>query len=195
MMYVEGDDQIKLLNCWVLFFVSYDVYYRSFFPFFLVFCLWVPPRGGGGTTQKTEFCLCSRYFLLGFCICLLISIQCLIICFLFMGPEKLQDKLYRFCSSRNWGLLMGAPKQKWKAEEEAALKAGVIKHGAGKWRTILTDPEFSGILHLRSNVDLKVSVLDLQTVLPTIIEESVIYTFSCDALELVPMDSASICCI
>ncbi|KAF5463645.1 hypothetical protein F2P56_013797, partial [Juglans regia] len=50
---------------------------------------------------------------------------------------------------------MGAPKQKWTAEEEAALKAGVIKHGAGKWRTILTDPEFSGILHLRSNVDLK----------------------------------------
>ncbi|KAF2320863.1 hypothetical protein GH714_031401 [Hevea brasiliensis] len=32
---------------------------------------------------------------------------------------------------------MGAPKQKWTAEEEAALKAGVIKHGAGKWRTIL----------------------------------------------------------
>lgn len=55
-------------------------------------------------------------------------------------------------------LLMGAPKQKWTAEEEAALKAGVIKHGAGKWRTILTDPEFSSILHLRSNVDLKVSL-------------------------------------
>lgn len=52
---------------------------------------------------------------------------------------------------------MGAPKQKWTADEEAALKAGVIKHGAGKWRTILTDPEFSSILHLRSNVDLKVS--------------------------------------
>ncbi|KAL5556784.1 hypothetical protein UlMin_039020 [Ulmus minor] len=50
---------------------------------------------------------------------------------------------------------MGAPKQKWTSEEEAALKAGVIKHGAGKWRTILTDPEFSSILHLRSNVDLK----------------------------------------
>ncbi|EXB94037.1 Histone H1 [Morus notabilis] len=50
---------------------------------------------------------------------------------------------------------MGAPKQKWTAEEEAALKAGVVKHGAGKWRTILTDPEFSSILHLRSNVDLK----------------------------------------
>lgn len=52
---------------------------------------------------------------------------------------------------------MGAPKQKWTQEEEAALKAGVIKHGAGKWRTILKDPEFSGVLYLRSNVDLKVS--------------------------------------
>ncbi|KAL5977135.1 DNA damage-binding protein 1a [Asimina triloba] len=50
---------------------------------------------------------------------------------------------------------MGAPKQKWTAEEEAALKAGVVKHGAGKWRTILKDPEFSGVLALRSNVDLK----------------------------------------
>ncbi|KAG8645668.1 telomere repeat-binding factor 1 [Manihot esculenta] len=50
---------------------------------------------------------------------------------------------------------MGAPKQKWTAEEEAALKAGVIKHGAGKWRTILKDPEFSGVLYMRSNVDLK----------------------------------------
>ncbi|KAJ8633495.1 hypothetical protein MRB53_026831 [Persea americana] len=52
-------------------------------------------------------------------------------------------------------LSMGAPKQKWTAEEESALKAGVVKHGAGKWRTILKDPEFSGILYLRSNVDLK----------------------------------------
>ncbi|KAA8536282.1 hypothetical protein F0562_028760 [Nyssa sinensis] len=51
--------------------------------------------------------------------------------------------------------LMGAPKQKWTPEEEAALKAGVVKHGAGKWRTILKDPEFSGVLYLRSNVDLK----------------------------------------
>lgn len=67
---------------------------------------------------------------------------------------------------------MGAPKQKWTAEEEAALKAGVIKHGAGKWRTILTDPEFSGILHLRSNVDLKVCVLDLRNVSTSVIEES-----------------------
>lgn len=52
-------------------------------------------------------------------------------------------------------LLMGAPKQKWTAEEEAALKAGVRKHGTGKWRTILSDPEFSDVLRLRSNVDLK----------------------------------------
>ncbi|KAK2656809.1 hypothetical protein Ddye_009861 [Dipteronia dyeriana] len=50
---------------------------------------------------------------------------------------------------------MGAPKQKWTAEEEAALKAGVHKHGTGKWRTILSDPEFNAILHSRSNVDLK----------------------------------------
>ncbi|KAF7811088.1 telomere repeat-binding factor 1 isoform X1 [Senna tora] len=50
---------------------------------------------------------------------------------------------------------MGAPKQKWTPEEEAALKAGVVKHGAGKWRTILKDPEFSRVLYLRSNVDLK----------------------------------------
>lgn len=50
---------------------------------------------------------------------------------------------------------MGAPKQKWTQEEEAALKAGVVKHGAGKWRTILKDPEFSDVLYLRSNVDLK----------------------------------------
>ncbi|CAN0864872.1 Telomere repeat-binding factor 2 [Linum grandiflorum] len=50
---------------------------------------------------------------------------------------------------------MGAPKQKWTAEEEAALKAGVVKHGTGKWRTILQDPEYSSVLRLRSNVDLK----------------------------------------
>jgi myb proto-oncogene protein len=53
---------------------------------------------------------------------------------------------------------MGAPKQKWTPEEEAALKAGVLKHGAGKWRTILSDKEFGAVLHLRSNVDLKVSI-------------------------------------
>ncbi|XP_056857028.1 telomere repeat-binding factor 3 isoform X2 [Raphanus sativus] len=50
---------------------------------------------------------------------------------------------------------MGAPKQKWTAQEETALKAGVLKHGTGKWRTILSDPEFTSILKSRSNVDLK----------------------------------------
>ncbi|KAG8092898.1 hypothetical protein GUJ93_ZPchr0012g19995 [Zizania palustris] len=50
---------------------------------------------------------------------------------------------------------MGAPKQKWTSEEESALKAGIAKHGAGKWRTILKDSEFSHVLRHRSNVDLK----------------------------------------
>ncbi|PWZ10786.1 Single myb histone 1 [Zea mays] len=50
---------------------------------------------------------------------------------------------------------MGAPKQRWTPEEEAALKAGVAKHGPGKWRTILRDSDFSALLRLRSNVDLK----------------------------------------
>lgn len=50
---------------------------------------------------------------------------------------------------------MGAPKLKWTPEEETALKAGVLKHGTGKWRTILSDPVYSTILKSRSNVDLK----------------------------------------
>ncbi|XP_078151874.1 single myb histone 4-like isoform X2 [Carex rostrata] len=50
---------------------------------------------------------------------------------------------------------MGAPKQKWTSEEEEALKAGVNKHGAGKWRNIQKDPEFSHLLASRSNIDLK----------------------------------------
>nr|CAB3474035.1 unnamed protein product [Digitaria exilis] len=50
---------------------------------------------------------------------------------------------------------MGAPKQKWTSEEEDALRRGVVKHGAGKWRTIQKDPEFSPVLSSRSNIDLK----------------------------------------
>ncbi|XP_039116407.1 single myb histone 4-like [Dioscorea cayenensis subsp. rotundata] len=50
---------------------------------------------------------------------------------------------------------MGAPKQKWTSEEEDALRAGVDKHGPGKWRTIQKDPEFSHLLATRSNIDLK----------------------------------------
>lgn len=50
---------------------------------------------------------------------------------------------------------MGAPKQKWTPEEEAALRAGVEKYGPGKWRAIQKDPEFAPCLVTRSNVDLK----------------------------------------
>lgn len=38
---------------------------------------------------------------------------------------------------------MGALKQKCTFEEEAGLKAGVVKHGVGKWHTILKDPKFN----------------------------------------------------
>lgn len=50
---------------------------------------------------------------------------------------------------------MGAPKQKWTAEEEAALRAGVDKYGPGKWRAIQNDDMFGSSLAARSNVDLK----------------------------------------
>eukprot|EP00271_Cylindrocystis_brebissonii_P005845 TRINITY_DN1817_c0_g5_i1.p1 TRINITY_DN1817_c0_g5~~TRINITY_DN1817_c0_g5_i1.p1 ORF type:complete len:382 (-),score=90.50 TRINITY_DN1817_c0_g5_i1:603-1748(-) len=50
---------------------------------------------------------------------------------------------------------MGAPKQKWNADEEQALRAGVEKYGPGKWRAIQKDPEFGPFLTQRSNVDLK----------------------------------------
>ncbi|KAL5755658.1 hypothetical protein ACOSP7_020056 [Xanthoceras sorbifolium] len=50
---------------------------------------------------------------------------------------------------------MGNQKQKWTAEEEEALLAGVAKHGPGKWKNILKDPEFAPFLTQRSNIDLK----------------------------------------
>ncbi|CAM6032814.1 unnamed protein product [Sphagnum compactum] len=50
---------------------------------------------------------------------------------------------------------MGAPKQKWTPEEEAALRAGVEKYGPGKWRAIQKDSKFGPCLTSRSNVDLK----------------------------------------
>ncbi|CAH1422815.1 unnamed protein product [Lactuca virosa] len=50
---------------------------------------------------------------------------------------------------------MGTPRKMWTLEEESALLAGVAKHGAGKWKTILTDEEFAPRLVNRSNVDLK----------------------------------------
>lgn len=51
---------------------------------------------------------------------------------------------------------MGNQKQKWTAEEEEALLAGITKHGPGKWKNILKDPEFAPFLTHRSNIDLKV---------------------------------------
>lgn len=50
---------------------------------------------------------------------------------------------------------MGNPKVKWTSEEEDALKAGVAKHGTGRWKNILRDAEFAPVLINRSNIDLK----------------------------------------
>eukprot|EP00250_Pteridium_aquilinum_P014760 c22185_g1_i1 orf=356-1243(-) len=49
----------------------------------------------------------------------------------------------------------GVVKQKWTLEEEAALRAGVEKYGAGKWRAIQKDADYGACLISRSNVDLK----------------------------------------
>ncbi|KAK4269150.1 hypothetical protein QN277_022342 [Acacia crassicarpa] len=50
---------------------------------------------------------------------------------------------------------MGNQKHKWTADEEEALLAGIKKHGHGKWKNILKDPEFARFLTHRSNIDLK----------------------------------------
>ncbi|XP_009117657.1 telomere repeat-binding factor 4 [Brassica rapa] len=50
---------------------------------------------------------------------------------------------------------MGNHKLKWTEEEEEALLAGVQKHGPGKWKNIIKDPEFADSLYNRSNIDLK----------------------------------------
>ncbi|XP_074363297.1 uncharacterized protein LOC141705529 isoform X2 [Apium graveolens] len=52
-------------------------------------------------------------------------------------------------------LVMGPCKIKWTVEEEDDMRAGIAKHGAGKWRVILKDPQFGSVLRRRSNVDLK----------------------------------------
>ena len=51
---------------------------------------------------------------------------------------------------------VGVPKTKWSQEEEDALKEGVKRYGAGKWRAIQKDTELQKALSTRSNVDLKV---------------------------------------
>jgi myb proto-oncogene protein len=55
----------------------------------------------------------------------------------------------------NRSVEMGNQKLKWTAEEEEALLAGVRKHGPGKWKNILRDPELAEQLSSRSNIDLK----------------------------------------
>ncbi|RID55914.1 hypothetical protein BRARA_G03150 [Brassica rapa] len=50
---------------------------------------------------------------------------------------------------------MGNQKLKWTGDEEEALRAGIEKHGPGKWKNILRDPEFAHQLTNRSNIDLK----------------------------------------
>ncbi|KAI3979867.1 hypothetical protein MKX01_042521 [Papaver californicum] len=46
-------------------------------------------------------------------------------------------------------------KLRWTLPEEEALKSGVNKYGTGKWKNIMTDPEFGPCLVSRTNVDLK----------------------------------------
>ena len=45
-------------------------------------------------------------------------------------------------------------RHRWLAAEEADLRAGVAKHGKGRWRRILDDPAYS-FKNSRTNVDLK----------------------------------------
>lgn len=51
---------------------------------------------------------------------------------------------------------MGNQKLKWTSDEEKALLAGIEKHGTGRWKSILQDPQFAPFLTHRSNIDLKV---------------------------------------
>ncbi|XP_010480019.1 PREDICTED: telomere repeat-binding factor 4-like [Camelina sativa] len=51
--------------------------------------------------------------------------------------------------------MLGHRKNKWTAEEEEALVAGIAKHGSGKWANIIEDPEFAPHLLDRTNINLK----------------------------------------
>ncbi|PWA74360.1 ulp1 protease family catalytic domain, Homeodomain-like protein [Artemisia annua] len=50
---------------------------------------------------------------------------------------------------------MAKENQKWTRKEEEALHDGVVKHGSGKWKIVLSDPQFASSLVNRSNIDLK----------------------------------------
>lgn len=89
--------------------------------------------------------------------------------FLFgLGTRRLlhrQTKLRRRRRERRGDAIeMGNHKLKWTEEEEEALLAGVQKHGPGKWKNIIRDPEFADPLYNRSNIDLKVSSFLLSAV-------------------------------
>ena len=64
----------------------------------------------------------------------------------------MQDKWRNLCKK------FDVPKSslKWTTEEEEALRAGVEKHGVGKWVDILSDSQFASSLCSRSNINLKV---------------------------------------
>lgn len=54
--------------------------------------------------------------------------------------------------------MVGYRKNRWTAEEEEALLAGIVKYGTGKWIDIVEDPQFSAQLFYRTNIDLKVYI-------------------------------------
>jgi hypothetical protein len=76
---------------------------------------------------------------------------------------------------------MGNPKQKWTSEEEEALRAGVAKHGTGKWKDIQRDPEFNPFLSSRSNIDLKV-FLSLSSSVYTSTRSMYVFVYVCVGL-------------
>ncbi|RYR40305.1 hypothetical protein Ahy_A09g046030 [Arachis hypogaea] len=69
--------------------------------------------------------------------------------------RKLLTGITELKNSRKKTKKMGNQKQKWTQDEEDALIAGVEKHGPGKWKNILKDPQFAPFLTSRSNIDLK----------------------------------------
>ncbi|KAK6227960.1 hypothetical protein SCA6_000300 [Theobroma cacao] len=75
--------------------------------------------------------------------------------------EVTEEIEYIICIANGWEITgsekgrMGNQKQKWTAEEEEALLAGVAKHGPGKWKNVLKYPDFAPHLTRRSNIALK----------------------------------------
>lgn len=119
---------------------------------------WQTPTGvGDKTTTRSKLCVSQRFNDVGSAT---------------SNPQNQTETRFSLrvlnlcCICRVWqrvalrqragGREMGNPKQKWTSEEEEALRAGVAKHGTGKWKDIQRDPEFNPFLSSRSNIDLKV---------------------------------------